>query len=92
MATTKATAEKKSTAAKKTTASKAKSTEEKKVAVKKAPSKKAGTSKAKNIDAGERYRMTEIAAFYLAERNNFSGCAVDYWIAAEAEIAKKLAG
>lgn len=92
MATAKTTAEKKPAAAQKTTVSKAKSTEEKKVAVKKAPAKKAGPSKSKNIDAGERYRMTEIAAYYIAERDNFAGCAVDYWIAAEAEIAKKLAG
>lgn len=85
MATAKATAENKPTA------SKAKSTEEKKVAVKKAPAKKASTSNSKNIDPGERYRMTEIAAYYMAERNNFAGCAVDYWIAAEAEVSKKLA-
>jgi hypothetical protein len=90
MATTKTTAEKKPTAAKATT-SKAKSTVETKAAVKKSPAKKTSPAKLKQSDAAERYKMTEVAAYYIAERNNFAGCAVDYWIAAEAEITKKLA-
>lgn len=86
MATEKTSAEKKPAATKAATTSKAKSTVEKKAAA-----KKASPAKPKKTDAADRYKMTEVAAYYIAERNNFAGSAVDYWIAAEAEITKKLA-
>ncbi|HEU4708169.1 MAG TPA: DUF2934 domain-containing protein [Methylophilaceae bacterium] len=35
----------------------------------------------------ERYRMVEVAAYYIAERNNFSGSPVEYWSQAEAQIS-----
>jgi len=38
----------------------------------------------------ERYKMTEVAAYFLAERNNFSGNPVEYWRAAEAQISQML--
>ena len=84
MATTKA----KATTAKKTTA---KPAEKKTAPAKKTPAKKAAatkTVKSRSIGAEERYRMIEVAAYYIAERNNFKGSSIDYWIAAEAEIAK----
>jgi hypothetical protein len=84
MATTKA----KATTAKKTTAKPAakKTAAPKKTPAKKTVSKKA--TKARSIGGEERYRMIEVAAYYIAERNNFKGSSTDYWIAAEAEIAK----
>ncbi len=36
--------------------------------------------------------MVQDAAYFLAERNSFKGGALDYWIAAEAEISEFLAG
>ncbi len=86
MATAKKTAAKKPTATK--TAAKPKA--EKKAPVKKASAKTASKSKATNANSAERYRMTEVAAYFIAERNNFSGNAVDYWIAAEVQIGKML--
>ena len=59
----------------------------KKPAAKKATAKKP-YSKARNIGGEERYRMVEVAAYYIAERNGFKGSSTDYRIAAEAEIAK----
>lgn len=41
--------------------------------------------------AQERYRMVETAAYYIAERSGFQGCAADHWAQAEVEIAAKLA-
>jgi len=80
----------------------------KKAAVKKAPAaaKPAATKKspAKSAEkvvekqpvaqpsAQERYRMVETAAYYIAERSNFQGNAVEHWAQAEIEIAAKLAG
>jgi hypothetical protein len=32
--------------------------------------------------------MTEVAAYFIAERDSFAGSAVDYWIAAEIQIGK----
>ena len=60
----------------------------KKPAVKKAAPK---TSKPNKISNEERYRMVEVAAYFLAERNGFKGSPVEYWTAAEAQIAKLLA-
>ncbi|SNR69798.1 Protein of unknown function [Methylobacillus rhizosphaerae] len=50
-------------------------------------SSKAGTSKAAaSISAEERYRMIEVAAYFLAESNGFSGDPIAYWATAEAQI------
>lgn len=38
----------------------------------------------------ERYNMIQVAAYYLAERDNFAGSPVDYWIAAEAQVSSML--
>jgi len=70
----------------------------KKVPVKKAPVKKAATAgtkpAAKKTAAKptpeERYRMVQTAAYFIAERNGFSGCATDHWATAEIEIASLL--
>ncbi|CAG0958377.1 hypothetical protein MTYP_00586 [Methylophilaceae bacterium] len=75
-ATAKAAPVKKPVAAKKPAAEKA-------PAVKKAAAK---TAKPKKIGAEERYRMVEVAAYFLAERNNFKGSPVEYWTTAEAQI------
>ena len=87
MATTKPAAEKKTTT--RTTA--AKPAAEKKAPAKKAAAPKKIAKKAPSLSAGDRYKMIEVAAYYLAEKNGFSGNTVDYWIAAEIEIDKKLA-
>jgi hypothetical protein len=65
----------------------------KKVAAKKVPVKKTSTAKTTTvkISAAERYRMVETAAYFIAERNGFTGNSADYWIAAEAQIKKMLA-
>ncbi|HQN64572.1 MAG TPA: DUF2934 domain-containing protein [Methylophilus sp.] len=91
MATTKTTtkttaAAKKPAAPKKTAAPKAAA--EKKPVAKKAPARK--TSSANS--PFERYKMIEVAAYYLAEKDGFKGYAADYWIAAEQDIDKKLTG
>lgn len=82
----------KTTAAKKTTTTKAaaKPKAEKKAPVKKVAAKTAGKSKATSANTAERYKMTEVAAYFIAERDNFAGNAVDYWIAAEVQIGKML--
>ncbi len=51
--------------------------------------KKTSKSKAEPMSGFERYKMIEVAAYYLAEKNGFAGNAADYWIAAEKEIDKK---
>lgn len=38
----------------------------------------------------ERYRMIELAAYFIAERSGFQGCASTHWVDAEREIAAKL--
>jgi hypothetical protein len=38
----------------------------------------------------ERYRMVQTAAYFIAERHGFGGCATDHWAAAEVEIAGML--
>jgi Protein of unknown function (DUF2934) len=97
MATTKATPKKKPASKavdKKTTTKKAPSTKAvvvKKVTTKKAAVKKSTTKKTENISGFERYKMIEVAAYYMAEKNGFAGYSVDYWAAAEKEIDKKLA-
>jgi hypothetical protein len=69
----------------------AKAPAKKAVAAKKpAAAKKANGSKAHKISPEERYRMVEVAAYFLAERNAFGGSPVEYWTAAEVQIAKLL--
>lgn len=57
----------------------------KKTTAKKASSK----SKSAPASPAERYRMIEVAAYYIAEKNQFAGSATDYWIQAEIEINAK---
>ncbi len=54
----------------------------------------ARTSAAKAVPPNpeQRYRMIQEAAYYLAEKHGFAGGAMDYWIAAEAEIDVLLSG
>ena len=59
-----------------------------KTVAKKPAAKKA--TKARSIGAEERYKMIEVAAYYIAERNHFKGNSTDFWIAAEAEISAKI--
>jgi len=90
MATTKASPKTKS--APKTVAKKNLSTKvvaPKKAAPKKAAVKKASTKKTADMSGFERYKMIELAAYYMAEKNGFAGNAADYWIAAEVVINKK---
>ena len=50
------------------------------------------TSTAKTAKAGapeQRYRMIEVAAYYIAEKHGFAGNAADYWVQAEIEINAK---
>ena len=63
----------------------------KKVAPKKTAVKKVSTKKTSAMSGFERYKMIEVAAYYIAEKNGFAGSSTDYWAAAEKEIDKKLA-
>ncbi len=97
MATPKATtAAPKTAAEKKPAAAKAapvKKTATKPAAAKKPAAKKPAAAKAvksKKIGGEERYRMVEVAAYFLAERNGFKGSPVEYWTAAEIQISKLL--
>lgn len=62
----------------------------KKPAANKAASKKPVASKTNKTSAEERYRMIEVAAYFMAERNKFAGNPVSYWSAAEIQIKKML--
>ncbi len=86
------TAEKKVTTAKAVAPKKVatKKAAPKKTESKKAPAKKA-SKKTSDMSGFERYKMIEVAAYYMAEKHGFAGHAADYWIAAEKEIDKKLA-
>lgn len=55
-----------------------------------AAAKKPAAPQAHKISPEERYRMVEVAAYYLAESNGFGGSPVGYWTAAEVQIAKLL--
>ena len=70
----------------------------KKVAVKKAPvdktvaakittTKKPAVKKTSKPSPETLYKMTEVAAYYIAQNNGFAGNPSDYWIAAEAQIS-----
>jgi hypothetical protein len=65
-------------------------TSAKKPAAKKTAVKKPSATKTRKISPEERYKMIEVAAYYIAENNNFQGNAIDFWIAAEEEVSKKL--
>lgn len=51
--------------------------------------KKPSTAKTAKAGAPERYRMIEVAAYYIAEKHGFAGSAADYWVQAETEINAK---
>ena len=53
------------------------------------PPHKAGQAAASFED---RYRMVQEAAYFIAEKDAFSGCSTDYWIAAEAQIEAIVSG
>lgn len=65
-------------------------TAKKPAAKKPVATKKVSTAKTRKISAEERYKMIEVAAYYIAENNNFQGSAIDFWIAAEEEVSKKV--
>jgi len=80
-------------ASKKPRAVKAKKAPAKKPAVKKTTAtKKPATKKApaKKVTANPEalYKMTEVAAYYIALNDGFKGNPSDYWIAAEIQIKK----
>ena len=86
-------AAKKPAAAKAEPANKTATTAAKPAATKKPAAKKPATAKAtksRKIGGEERYRMIEVAAYFLAERNGFKGNPVEYWTAAEIQISKML--
>lgn len=68
----------------KTKAAEKKETAPKKTAVKSTTRK----SKTVSVSPEHRYRMIEVAAYYLAEKDGFAGNPVDYWIAAELQVGK----
>ncbi len=76
-------AKKETTATKK--ASTAKTSTAKTTAAKKPAAKK---TKAATSDLEQRYRLIEVAAYYIAEKDGFAASPVDYWIAAELQISK----
>jgi hypothetical protein len=61
---------------------------EKKVTVRKTAAPKA--KKAATPSPEERYRMVEMAAYFIAERHGFQGNSTEHWAAAELEIAGML--
>jgi hypothetical protein len=60
---------------------------DKKVAVKKTITKKPAVKKTNKPSPEALYKMTEVAAYYIAQNHNFSGNPSEYWIAAEAQIS-----
>jgi hypothetical protein len=61
-------------------------------AAKKTAPRAAAAGKAAAPTPEQRYRMVQEAAYYIAEKNGFAGGAMDYWIAAEAQIEALLSG
>ena len=66
---------------------------------KKAPAKRPASAMSKTADSRqtkmnptpeERYRMVELAAYFIAEQHGFQGRSDEHWAAAEHEIAAKL--
>ena len=80
----------KTTTAKKTAPKKVdvkKAPSDKTVAAKKTVTKKPAAKKTSQPSPEALYKMTEVAAYYIAQNNDFSGNPSDYWIAAEAQIS-----
>jgi len=73
------------TVSKRAAASKAPSV--KKVATKKPSTKKPAAKKSTKPSPEALYKMTEVAAYYIAQNNGFAGNPSDYWITAEAQIS-----
>lgn len=48
------------------------------------------TSKPAIITSDERYKMIEVAAYYIAEKNGFGHDHMNHWLQAEQEIDAKL--
>jgi len=63
----------------------------KKITGKKTATKKSRSVKARKISPEERYKMIEVAAYYIAEDSNFEGNAIDFWNAAKKEVSEKFA-
>lgn len=61
-----------------------------KVKVVKDKKKKQTASNIEVVSGFERYKMIEVAAYYLAEKNGFAGNAADYWVEAEKMIDEKV--
>lgn len=61
-----------------------------KVKVVKEKKKKQTAQNIQVVSGFERYKMVEVAAYYLAEQNSFAGNAADYWIEAEKLIDAKV--
>lgn len=61
-----------------------------KVKVVKDKKKKPTASSIEVVSGFERYKMIEVAAYYLAEQNSFAGNAADYWVEAEKLIDAKV--
>lgn len=59
--------------------------------VKKTTTTKNRATKKRTVSAEERYKMTEVAAYYIAEQHHFQGNPTDFWITAEAEVNASLA-
>ena len=94
-AASKASSAAKPAAAKKTSAAKSKAATSPKasVAAKKpaAPKKAPAAKKVKAAPgAEERYRMIEVAAYFIAERHGFAGDPKEFWAEAEAQINRML--
>lgn len=81
----KAAAKPKATAAKKETTATKKASAAKPTAAKKPAAKK---TKATTSDLEQRYKLIEVAAYYIAEKDGFAASPVDYWIAAELQFSK----
>lgn len=80
------TVEKKVAASKSTTKKVSAKVSTPKVAVK----PKTTTNKTTKISAEQHYKMVEIAAYYIAEKNGFAASPSGYWAEAEAQINSML--
>ena len=81
----KAAAKPKAAAAKKETTATKKAATTKAATAKKPAAKK---TKAATSDLEQRYRLIEVAAYYIAEKDGFAASPIDYWIAAELQVSK----
>ncbi len=61
-----------------------------KVKVIKGKKKKQTAQNIQVVSGFERYKMVEVAAYYLAEKNAFAGSAAEYWVEAEKIIDTKV--